>query len=159
MAFFACGTRDKPYIRPLRSGTFLYRYSFRAGLASTTSSKVNKPASNFRRSLAERKVSVRSFAPHIWDGSSSGAGRTPAAIYELYREFRTNRRPLNVASVVSRTVRAGKFIYGGRRPPRPRGASLKQKLSFGKVRGQWRFIPRNSKKSKIHYKFALTLGN
>ena len=29
---------------------------------------------------------------------------------------------------------------------RPRGASLKQKLSFGKVRGQWRFMPRNSKK-------------
>ena len=28
----------------------------------------------------------------------------PAAVYELYREFRTNRRPLNVASVVSRTV-------------------------------------------------------
>ena len=74
-----------------------------------------------------------------------GAARAPTAAYELYREFRTNRRPLNVASVVSRTVRAGKFIYGGRRPPRPRGASLKQKLSFGKVRGQWRFIPRNSK--------------
>ena len=75
-----------------------------------------------------------------------GAARAPTAAYELYREFRTNRRPLNVASVVSRTVRAGKFIYGGRRPPRPRGASLMQKLSWGKVRGQWRFIPRNSKK-------------
>ena len=74
------------------------------------------------------------------------AARAPTAAYELYREFRTNRRPLNVASVVSRTVRAGKFIYGGRRPPRPRGASLKQKLSFAKVRGHWRFIPRNSKK-------------
>ena len=48
----------------------------------------------------------------------------PAAIYELYREFRTNRRPLNVASVVSRTVRAGEFIYGGRHPPRPRGAPI-----------------------------------
>ncbi len=104
MAFFACGTRDKPYIRPLRSGTFLYRYSFRAGLASTTSSKANKPASNFRRSLAERKVGVRSFAPHIWDGSSSGAGRTPAAIYELYREFRTQRKALNVLSVLRRTA-------------------------------------------------------
>ena len=33
-----------------------------------------------------------------------GAARAPAAAYELYREFRTNRRPLNVASVVSRTV-------------------------------------------------------
>ena len=32
------------------------------------------------------------------------AARAPAAAYELYREFRTNRRPLNVASVVSRTV-------------------------------------------------------
>ena len=63
------------------------------------------------------------------------AARAPTAAYELYREFRTNRRPLNVASVVSRTVRAGKFIYGGRRPPRPRGASLMQKLSLGKVRG------------------------
>ena len=83
----------------------------------------------------------------------------PAAIYELYREFRTNRRPLNVASVVSRTVRAGKFIYGGRHPPRTQGASLKQKLSLGKVRGQLRFIPRISKKLKIHYIFALTLGN
>ena len=55
MAFFACGTRDKPYIRPLRPGTFLYRYGFWAGSAPTTSSKVNQPASNFRRSLAERK--------------------------------------------------------------------------------------------------------
>ena len=26
------------------------------------------------------------------------------------------------------------------------GASLMQKLLLGKVRGQWRFIPRNSKK-------------
>ena len=51
-----------------------------------------------------------------------------------------------MASVVSRTVRAGKFIYGGRRPPRPRGTSLMQKLSQDKVRGQWRFIPRISKK-------------
>ncbi len=33
-----------------------------------------------------------------------GAARAPTAAYELYREFRTNRRPLNVASVVSRTV-------------------------------------------------------
>ena len=47
-----------------------------------------------------------------------------------------------------------------RRPaPAALGASLKQKLSLGKVRGQWRFIPRNSKKLKIHYIFALTLGN
>ena len=88
-----------------------------------------------------------------------GSARAPTAAYELYREFRTNRRPLNVASVVSRTVRAGKFIYGGRRPPRSRGAFLMQKLLSGKVRGQWRFIPRNPKKLKIHYKFALTLGN
>ena len=33
-----------------------------------------------------------------------GPARAPTAAYELYREFRTNRRPLNVASVVSRTV-------------------------------------------------------
>ncbi len=45
-----------------------------------------------------------------------GSARATAAAYELYREFRTNRRPLNVASVVSRTVRAGKFICGRRRP-------------------------------------------
>ena len=146
MAFFACGTRDKPYIRPLRPGTFLYRYSFRAGLASTTSSKVNKPASNFRRSLAERKVSVRSFAPHIWDGSSSGAGRTPAAIYELSCSDSPAHDGGHIKWPPVRAELAIKFIYGGRRPPRPRGASLKQKLSFGKVRGQWRFIPRNSKK-------------
>ena len=64
-----------------------------------------------------------------------------------------------MASVVSRTVRAGKFIYGGSRPPRPRGTSPMQKLSQDKVQGQWRFILRISKKLKIHYKFALTLGN
>ena len=45
-----------------------------------------------------------------------GAARATTAAHELYREFRTNRRPLNVASVVSRTVRAGKFICGRRRP-------------------------------------------
>ena len=34
-----------------------------------------------------------------------------------------------------------------RRPaPAALGVTLKQKLSWGKVRGQWRFIPRNSKK-------------
>jgi len=37
-------------------------------------------------------------------GAVPDAARAPAAAYELYREFRTNRRPLNVASVVSRTV-------------------------------------------------------
>ena len=47
-----------------------------------------------------------------------------------------------------------------RRPaPAATGTSLMQKLSQDKVRGQWRFIPRISKKLKIHYKFALTLGN
>lgn len=48
--------------------------------------------------------------------------------------------------------------HDDRRAP-PRGTSLMQKLSQDKVRGQWRFIPRISKKLKIHYKFALTLGN
>ena len=38
-----------------------------------------------------------------------GFGRLPAraGTDEVYREFRTNRRPLNVASVVSRTVEQG----------------------------------------------------
>ena len=100
MAFFACGTRDKPYIRPLRPGTFLYRYSFWAGLASTTSSKVNKPASNFRRSLAERK----SWRAELCSAFGMGAPRERAGVYKVYREFRTQRRPLNVAFVLRRTV-------------------------------------------------------
>ena len=33
-----------------------------------------------------------------------GAARAPTAAYELYREFRTQRRPLNVAFVLRRTV-------------------------------------------------------
>ena len=46
-----------------------------------------------------------------------GAARAPAAAYELYREFRTNRRPLNVASVVSRTVEQ-ESSYGAAGPVR-----------------------------------------
>ena len=57
----------------------------------------------------------RTPTPHR-DRKVPGTARAPAATYELYREFRTNRRPLNVASVVSRTVRAGKFICGRWRP-------------------------------------------
>ena len=85
--------------------------------------------------------------------------RAPGGAYELYREFRTSRRALNVLS-----VRAGlpeqesSYAPPGART-HPRGTTLKQKLSQDKVRGQWRFIPRISKKLKIHYKFALTLGN
>ena len=144
MAFFACGTRDKPYIRPLRSGTFLYRYGFWAGLASTTSGKVSQPASNFRRALAERK------RWHAELCSAFGMGvprerREPGGAYELYREFRTQRKALNVLSVLRRTVeQESSYAPPGSR--RSRGASLMQKLLSGKVRGQWRFIPRNSKK-------------
>ena len=46
-----------------------------------------------------------------------GAARAPTAAYELYREFRTNRRPLNVASVVSRTVEQ-ESSYGAAGPVR-----------------------------------------
>ena len=45
-----------------------------------------------------------------------GAARAPTAAYELYRKFRTNRRPLNVASVVSRTVEQQIKLRAGRHP-------------------------------------------
>ena len=52
---------------------------------------------------------------------------------KVYREFRTNRRPLNVASVVSRTVeQESSYAPPGART-HPRGTSLMQKLSQDKV--------------------------
>ena len=154
MAFFACGTRDKPFIRPLRPGTFLYRYSFWAGLASTTSSKVNKPASNFRRSLAERK----SWRAELCSAFGMGAPRERAGVYKVYREFRTSRRALNVLSVLRRTVEQ-ESSYA---PPGSRGPQghLSCK-NFCRVKSEvsgvlYREI---QKKLKIHYIFALTLGN
>ena len=39
----------------------------------------------------------------IWDGSPC-ALREPGGTYELYREFRTQRKALNVLSVLRRTV-------------------------------------------------------
>ena len=134
MAFFACGTRDKPYIRPLRPGTFLYRYSFWAGLASTTSSKVNKPASNFRRSLAERK----SWRAELCPAFGMGAPRERAGVYKVYREFRTSRRALNVLSLRVRTVRACDLIC------LPPGGGAPAHLHLGWVLAQWqslRFCP------------------
>ncbi|WP_222847478.1 MULTISPECIES: hypothetical protein, partial [Collinsella] len=68
------------------------------------------------------------------------------------------RKALNVLSVLRRTVeQESSYAPPGSRGSR--GVSPMQKLLLGKVRGQWRFITRNSKKLKIHYKFALTLGN
>ena len=83
----------------------------------------------------------------------------PAAPYELYREFRTNRRPLNVASVVSRTVRAGKFIYGGRRPPRPEEHLSSKNCRSIKSEVTGVLYREIQKKLKIHYIISLTLGN
>ena len=156
MAFFACGTRDKPYIRPLRPGAFLYRYSFWAGLASTTSSKVNKPASNFRRSLAERKSWRAELCSAFGMGAPESRGSRAAHMNFIASSARKGKHLMCFR--LAQDCRAGKFICAARLP-RLSGASLMQKLSWGKVRGQWRFIPRNSKKLKIHYKFALTLGN
>ena len=107
MLSFACGTRDKVHMRrpaPAALGgsrpkcaeqssahqLFLSakaRRKFDAGLLTLLDVVDAKPAQKLYR---YRKV--------------PGAARAPTAAYELYREFRTNRRPLNVASVVSRTV-------------------------------------------------------
>ena len=46
--------------------------------------------------LSEKQTSPSTYTLSAWDGSA------PAG--ELYREFRTNRRALNVLSVVRRTV-------------------------------------------------------
>ncbi len=63
------------------------RRKFDAGLLTLLDAVDAKPAQKLYR---YRKV--------------PGAARAPAAAYELYREFRTQRRPLNVAFVLRRTV-------------------------------------------------------
>ena len=79
------------------------------------SAKERRRFDSSRLTLPSVVDAKRTCKPHR-DRKVPGIARAPAATYELYREFRTNRRPLNVASVVSRTVRAGKFICGRWRP-------------------------------------------
>ena len=49
------------------------------------------------------------YPPHDKPRSSNRAS-VRAEAYKVHREFRTQRRPLNVASVLRRTVRAGNLI-------------------------------------------------
>ena len=87
-----------------------------------------------------------------------GAARAPTAAYELYREFRTNRRPLNVASVVSRTVeQESSYVPPGSRSAQGHPSCKNCRRVKSEVTGVlYREI---QKKLKIHYIFALTLGN
>ena len=50
------------------------------------------------------------YPPHDKPRSNNRAS-VRAEAYKVHREFRTQRRPLNVASVLRRTVRAGSLTY------------------------------------------------
>ena len=119
MLSFACGTRDKVHMR--RPAPAALRGSHPKCAEQSSACHLFLSAQERRKFDTGRSPSPdavdakRTPTPHR-DRKVPGAARAPAATYELYREFRTNRRPLNVASVVSRTVRAGKFICGRWRP-------------------------------------------
>ena len=96
----SCGTRDKPCIRPPAP----------EGLPSQMRSKA--PHTNFFFQLKNAGNSTLACYP-CWTLSTPNqlrsyidTERSPdgGAGYKVYREFRTQRRPLNVAFVLRRTV-------------------------------------------------------
>ena len=112
----SCGTRDKPCIRPPAP----------EGLPSQMRSKAPHAIFFFQLKHAGNSTQAgqpcRTLSTPIQLRSHIGTERSPAltgpaAPYELYREFRTTRRPLNVASVVSRTVEQ-ESSYGAAGPVR-----------------------------------------
>ena len=107
------------YARPLPRGSHP-KCGAKLRMPSFLSAQARRKFDTGRSSLPDAVDAKRTPTPHR-DRKVPGTARAPAATYELYREFRTNRRPLNVASVVSRTVRAGKFICGRWRPGQRRG--------------------------------------
>ena len=118
MLSFACGTRDKVHVRRPAPATLRGSHpkcGAKLRMPSFLSAQARRKFDTGRSSLPDAVDAKRTPTPHR-DRKVPGTARAPAATYELYREFRTNRRPLNVASVVSRTVRAGKFICGRWRP-------------------------------------------
>ena len=120
MLSFACGTRDKVHMRrpapapPPRS-------SHPKCVEQSSAHRLFLPAKARWKFGTDRLtllnvVDANPTQKPYWDRKVPGTARVTPGTYELYREFRTNRRPLNVASVVSRTARAGKFICAGRHP-------------------------------------------
>ena len=96
----SCGTRDKPCIRPPAP----------EGLPSQMRSKA--PHTNFFFQLKNAGYSTLACLP-CWRLSTPNQLRSyiypewspdGGAGYKVYREFRTQRRPLNVAFVLRRTV-------------------------------------------------------
>ena len=94
----------------------------------------------------------------IW-GESPREWREPGGAYELYREFRTQRKALNVLSVLRRTVEQ-ESSYGppGSRPAPEEHLSCKN-FCWVKSEVSGVLYREFQKKLKIHYIFALTLGN
>ena len=161
MASCSCGTRDKVHMRrpaPAALGgsrpkcaeqssahqLFLSakaRRKFDAGLLILLDVVDAKPARKLYRS---RTV--------------PGAARAPAAAYELYREFRTQRKALNVLSVLRRTVeQESSYAPPGSR--RSRGHLSCKNFCWVKSEVSGVLYREIQKKLKIHYIFALTLGN
>ena len=104
MASFACGTRDRPNPAPIPASLWL---------ATTTQTQVGAPPpinggaptriyisahpALQTKKRTSRAMFVQQRYPRTWAGVWGN----------IDREFRTQRRPLNVASVLRRTVRAG----------------------------------------------------
>ena len=82
--------------------------------------QIPKPKSTESANSSKKKAPKGAFTILISDNQSgesrSGPERAacPPAISLIDREFRTQRRPLNVAFVLRRTARAGNQIYCGR---------------------------------------------